>query len=57
VTCPRCGQEERQDRKVVVEHVRPLTLHHECAGGHAWHMPMVIRPATRPGPCECEAPP
>jgi hypothetical protein len=55
MTCPACGQEERQDRKVVLGTARPLTLHWECTSGHAWHMPLVIKPGTRPAPCDCEA--
>ena len=49
---PRCGQEERQDRKGVLfdkTRRRPLTLHSRCANGHAWHMPLVIKPDTEPG--------
>jgi len=44
MTCPLCGQEERQDRKTVLGTARPLTLHRECPGGHARHMALVIRP-------------
>ena len=60
VTCPACGQEERQDRKRARSHRPPggrltLTLHHECPTGHAWHGPLVIRPGVPPAPCDCEA--
>ena len=60
VTCPACGQEERQDRKRAHPQRPPggrltLTLHHECPAGHAWHGPLVIRPGVRPAPCDCEA--
>jgi hypothetical protein len=41
MTCPACGEEERQDRKTVLGKARPLTLHRECLSGHAWHMPLV----------------
>ena len=54
MTCPVCGDEERQDRKPALADVRPLTLHRECPDGHAWHMPLVIKPRTRPAPCDCE---
>jgi hypothetical protein len=53
MTCPACGQEERQDRKTVLGKARPLTLHRECLSGHAWHMPLVIKPETRPALCDC----
>jgi hypothetical protein len=56
MTCPTCGQEERQDRKTVLE-ARPLTLQRECLNGHAWHMPMVIKPETRPARCDCDGAP
>ena len=55
MTGPACGQEERQDCKTVLGTTRPLTLHRECTSGHAWHMPLVITPNTRPAPCDCEA--
>ena len=54
MTCPARGQEERQDRKPALADVRPLTLRRECPDGHAWHMPLVIKPRTRPAPCDCE---
>jgi hypothetical protein len=47
--CPACGEEERQDRKTVLADARPLTLHRECPSGHAWHMPIVIKPADAAG--------
>ena len=49
MTCPACGQEERQDRKTALADVRPLTLHRECPDGHAWHMPLVIKAADEAG--------
>lgn len=55
MTCPACGQEERQDRKTVLAEARPLTLHRECLSGHAWHMPLVIKPETRPAPRDCQS--
>jgi hypothetical protein len=67
MTCPACGEEERQDRKVAVWRkgggpLSPtlhspggLVLHRGCPSGHAWHMPLVIKPGTRPAPCDCEA--
>ena len=55
MTCPTGGQEERHDCKTVLGTARPLTLHRECTSGHAWHMPLVIRPNTRPAPCDSEA--
>ena len=55
MTCPAFGQEERQDRMRVLGTTGPLTLHRECISGHAWHMPLVIKPETRPTPCDCEA--
>jgi len=67
VTWPACGEEERQDRKVAgwrkrADPLSPtlqspgrLMLHRECPGGRAWHMPLVIKPGTRPTPCDCEA--
>jgi hypothetical protein len=67
--CPACGEEERQDRKVAVWRKRAgplsptpqpqgrLVLHRECLRGHAWHMPLVIKPGARPTPCDCEARP
>ena len=59
VTCPACGQDERQDRKGARAQRPPggrltLTLHHECPAGHAWHRPLVIPPGVRPAPCDCE---
>ena len=30
-----------------------LVLHRECPSGHAWHMALVIKPGTRPAPCDC----
>jgi len=66
MTCPACGEEERQDRKVAVwrkgagplspmpESAGRLVLHRECPSGHAWHVPLVIKPGTRPAPCDCE---
>ena len=67
MTCPACSEEERQDRKVAVWRKRadplsptppsagPFVLHRECPSGHAWHMPIAIRPGTEPAPCDCEA--
>jgi hypothetical protein len=37
MTCPACGQEERQDGKTVLGTARPLAPHRECISGHAWH--------------------
>jgi hypothetical protein len=34
MTCPACGEEERQDRKAVPGKARPFTLHRECLSGH-----------------------
>jgi hypothetical protein len=31
-----------------------LTLHRECTSGQAWHMPLVIKPETRPALCDCQ---
>ncbi len=53
MTCPACGQEEDQDKKGVLAG-RPLVIHHECATGHRWHMPLVICATMRPTPCDCE---
>jgi hypothetical protein len=50
--CPACGEEECQDRKTVLDWRKrgdPSTLYRECPNGHAWHMPLLIKPATRPG--------
>jgi hypothetical protein len=67
MTCPACGEEDRQDRKVAVwrkgagplsptaQSQGRLVLHRECPSGHVWHMPLVIKPGTRPAPCDCEA--
>jgi hypothetical protein len=58
MTCPACGQEERQDRKMVLDWRKrggPPTLHRECPSGHAWHLPLVLRQGTEPAPCDCEA--
>jgi hypothetical protein len=44
MTCPACGQDERQERKTVLSSPRPLTLHRECPSGHAWQLPLVIKP-------------
>ena len=55
MTCPACGQEELEDRKTVLDWRKPgdpITLHHECPNGHAWHMPLVIKPGTEPAPCD-----
>jgi hypothetical protein len=30
----------------------PPDLHRECTSGHAWHLPLVIKPETRPAPCD-----
>ena len=54
MTYPACGQEERQDRKSVLASARPLTLHRECPSGHAWHLPLVLKPGTGPAACDCE---
>ena len=66
MTCPACGEEDRQDRKVAVWRKRAdplsatpqspgrLVLYRECPSGHAWHMALVIKPGTRPAPCDCE---
>ena len=66
MTCPACGQEERQDRKVAVWRKRAgslsstpqspgrLVLHRECPSGHTWHMPLVTKPGTEPTLCDCE---
>jgi hypothetical protein len=48
MTCPACDQEERQDRMRVLGTTGPLTVHRECPSGHAWHLPLVIKPETRP---------
>jgi len=53
VTCPACGQEERQDRMRVLGTTGPLTVHRERTSGHAWHLPLVIEPESRPTPCDC----
>ena len=50
MACSACGQEERQDRKTVLGKARRLTLHRECPDGRAWHLPLVIKPGTRPAP-------
>jgi hypothetical protein len=67
MTCPARGEEDRQDRKFAVWRKRGaplsstpespgrLVLHRECPSGHAWHMPLVIKPGTRPAPSDCEA--
>jgi len=53
--CATCGLEEHQDRKALPrERHAPLMIHHECSAGHAWHMRLVIRPATRATPCDCQ---
>jgi len=53
--CATCGLEELQDRKALPrERHAPLMIHHECSAGHAWHMRLVIRPATRATPCDCQ---
>jgi hypothetical protein len=54
VTCPACGEDERQERKTVLERARPLTVHHECPDGHAWHLPLALKPGTEPAPSDCE---
>ena len=66
MTCSACGEEDHQDRKFAVWRKRGgplsstpkspgrLVLHRECPSGHAWHMPLVIKPRTRPAPCDCE---
>jgi hypothetical protein len=55
MTCPECGQEERQERNRVLGTTGALTLHRECTSGHAWHLPLVMKPETRPAACDCEA--
>ena len=55
MTSPACSQDERQDRKIGLADVRPLTIHRECSAGHALHMPLVIKQEMRPAPCDCEA--
>jgi hypothetical protein len=67
MTCPACSDEERQARKIAVWRKRAdplyptpqssgrLILHRECPSGHAWHMPLVIKPGTRPAPCDSDA--
>jgi hypothetical protein len=54
MTCPECGQEERQDRKIVLKAARPLNLHRECTSGHSSHMPLVLKPGTEPAARDCE---
>jgi hypothetical protein len=54
MTCSACGQEERQDRKTALGRARPLTLHRECPSGHAWHLPLVLKPGTEPAACDYE---
>ena len=54
MTCPTSGQEERQDSKTAVWKARRLTIHSECPGGHAWHMPLVLKPGTEPAARDCE---
>ena len=66
MTCPACGEEERQDRKVAVwrkgagplspapQSPGRLVLYRDCPSGHAWEVPLVIKPGTRPAPCDCE---
>jgi hypothetical protein len=55
MTCPACGEDERQDRKTVLRDARLFTLHRECPNGHAGHMPLVIKPGTQAVTCDCEA--
>jgi hypothetical protein len=59
MTCPTCGQQERQDCKTVVDWRRrgdpPIMLHRQCPNGHAWHAPLVIKPGTEPALCDWEA--
>lgn len=58
--CPSCGAEELHDRKRFLDWrgpgaPPPITVHRECSHGHAWHIPLVIKPNTRPAICDCPA--
>jgi hypothetical protein len=58
MTCPACGQAEIDSRKRPLfrrERGIPLTLHHECPGGHWWHTLLLSVPGMEPTPCDCES--
>ena len=50
--------EKLQRRKIVLDWRKrgdPITLQRECPNGHAWHMPLVIKPGIEPATCDCES--
>jgi hypothetical protein len=50
MTCPTCGEEERQDRKTVLADARPVVCRGECLGGDAWQSRSRSSPARNRRP-------
>ena len=55
MTCSTCGEDERQAHRAVFNWRKrrdSITRRRECANGHAWHLPLVIK-SVESVPCDC----